>query len=77
MTDDEILNERLKLLANWGNTLATGILTIGSFIPAAQFIYGILPDTTEASLVWISAVVCIPVGISIHLAGQWILGGLR
>src|SRR5256885_1983849 len=36
MTDDEIRNEQLKLLANWGNTLATGILTVGSFIPAAN-----------------------------------------
>jgi hypothetical protein len=30
--------------------VATGIITVGTFIPAAQYIYGILPATTDIAL---------------------------
>ena len=38
MTRQEILNEHFKLVANWFNTLATGVFTAGVFVPAVQFI---------------------------------------
>jgi hypothetical protein len=38
MTPSERRNEHLKLVANWANTIATAIMTAGTFIPAAQFI---------------------------------------
>jgi hypothetical protein len=44
MTSEERRNESLKLVANWANTIATAIMTAGTFVPAAQFIYGILPQ---------------------------------
>jgi hypothetical protein len=44
MTLDEKVNENIKLVANWLNKVATVILAAGSFVPAAQFIYGILPQ---------------------------------
>jgi hypothetical protein len=47
MTPDERRNERLKLTANWANTIGTAIITAGTFIPAAQFIYGVLPKETD------------------------------
>jgi hypothetical protein len=77
MTPDERRNERLKLTANWANTIGTAIITAGTFIPAAQFIYGVLPKETDLTMVYGSGVICIGTGILIHLAGQWILGGLR
>jgi hypothetical protein len=77
MTFDERRNERLKLTANWTNTIGTAIITAGTFIPAAQFLYGVLPKETDLTTVYGSGVICIGSGIIIHLAGQWILGGLR
>jgi hypothetical protein len=77
VTRDEIRNEHLKLAANWTNTLATGIVTAGTFIPAAQFIYEILPKQIDPMLVYGAGVICIGTGVIIHLFGQWILGGLR
>jgi hypothetical protein len=78
MTPLERRNEHLKLVANWSNTLATAIMTAGSFIPAAQFLYGILdPAKIDVTLVYGAGVICIGVGVLIHLFGQWMLGGLR
>jgi hypothetical protein len=77
MTLDERRNERLKLIANWANTLATAILTVGTFVPLAQLVYKILPQSVDADLVYGSATLCIAAGWLIHLCGQWVLGGLR
>ena len=77
LTPDERRNERLRLLANWFNTLGTAIVTAGTFVPLAQFVYGVLPPSTPAGLIYSSGVVCIVTGLLIHLLGQWILGGLR
>lgn len=77
MTEAERRNERLKLVANWSNTIATAIMTAGTFVPAAQFIYGFLPANTPLDLVYGAGVICIGSGVLIHLMGQWMLGGLR
>ena len=77
LTVDERRNERLKLVANWTNTLATATITAGTFVPLAQFVYGVLPSNTPALLVYGSGLVCIVTGVLIHLVGQWLLGGLR
>jgi hypothetical protein len=74
MTPSERRNE---LVANWANTVATAIMTAGTFIPAAQFIYGVLPKDTDLTVIYGSGVVCIGTGILIHLWGQWFLRGLR
>lgn len=77
LTADERRNERLKLAAMWANTMATAIVTAGTFVPLAQFVYGVLPPGTPAVLIYGSGAVCIVTGLLIHLLGQWILGGLR
>jgi hypothetical protein len=77
MTPLERRNEHLKLVANWANTVATAIMTAGTFVPAAQFIYGILPKDTDLAVIYGSGVVCIGTGILIHLWGQWFIRGLR
>lgn len=77
MTPEEIRNERLKLFATWCNTIATAIWTVGAFIPAAQFIYGILPAKIDETLVYGLGLGCMGLGIIIHLLGQWTLGALE
>ncbi|WP_454651401.1 hypothetical protein [Bradyrhizobium liaoningense] len=77
MTPEEIQNERLKLAANWFNTLATGVLTAGLFVPAAQFLFGVLPANTDFGLVYATGGVCIVAGVGLHFMGQWTLGGLE
>jgi hypothetical protein len=77
MTSEERRNESLKLVANWANTIATAIMTAGTFVPAAQFIYGILPQNANLTVVYGSGVICIGAGILIHLGGQWFLRGLE
>lgn len=77
MTDEDRSNERVKLFASWMNTIATAIWTVGAFIPAGQFIYGLLPAGTDNALIYGLGVGCMGMGIFIHLSGQWILGYLE
>jgi hypothetical protein len=51
LTPDAKRNERLKHLASWFNTLVAGVITAGTFVPAAQFIFNILPAGTDNGLV--------------------------
>lgn len=77
MTPGEISNERLKLVGTWLNGLSVAIMTAGAFIPSAQFVFGVLPETTKTGLVYISAAVCVLTGLSLHLVAQWLFGGLE
>jgi hypothetical protein len=77
MTPDERRNECLKLTATWGNTLATAIITVGTFIPIANSIYGFLPPSANLTYVNYGAFGCLVAGLLIHLFGRWILGYLR
>ena len=77
LTADERRNERLRLAANWANTLATAVVSVGVFVPIAQAVYGFLPQNTNPTLVYASAPICLGAGLLLHLAGQWVLGGLR
>jgi hypothetical protein len=70
-------NAHLKLVANWSNTIATSIVTAGTFVPAAQFIYGLLPKDADLVLVYGTGTLCIGTGVLIHLFGQWFLRGLQ
>jgi hypothetical protein len=77
MTEDDRRNEHLKLMANWLNTMATAVMTAGTFIPAAQFLFGILPQGADLGLIYGTGAICFGTGVLIHLLGQWILGELR
>lgn len=77
MTDEERQNEHFKLVANWGNTLATAIVAAGAFVPAAQAIFGFLPQGTDLALVYGTGAICIGLGLIIHLIGHLILRGLQ
>jgi len=73
MTDDE----RLKLVANWLNDLATALFTVGALIPAGQLIFNIPPQSTDNGLVVGVGIICIIFGLGIHLVGHFVLGELQ
>jgi amino acid transporter len=77
MTPTERANEHLKLVANWLNTVATAIIAAGAFVPAAQFIFGVLPSNTNPIAVYGMGLICIGSGVLIHLAWHQFLGGLK
>lgn len=77
MTEEDKRNERRKLLATWMNTIATAVVTVGTFIPIAQAVYGFMPIATDLGLVYGSAIICIGVGCTLHVVGQLVLGGLE
>jgi len=77
MTEEDKRNERLKLLAGWLNTIATATWTVGAFIPAGQYVYGLLPVGLEERVVYGLGAGCMGLGIFIHFAGQWFLGYLE
>ncbi|TPQ27145.1 hypothetical protein C2U70_30955 [Bradyrhizobium guangdongense] len=77
MTPEEIRNEHLKHIASWLNTLGAAIFTAGCFVPAAQFIFNLLPTGTGSGLVVGIGVVCFVGAFALHLTGHVILGGLR
>jgi hypothetical protein len=77
MTPIDRANEHLKLVANWLNTVATAIIGAGAFVPAAQFIFGVLPADTNPVAVYGTGLLCIGSGVLIHLAGHQFLGGLK
>jgi amino acid transporter len=77
MTPTERANEHLKLVANWLNTVATAIIAAGTFVPAAQFIFGVLPADTNPIAVYGMGLICIGSGVLIHLAGHQFLESLK
>jgi hypothetical protein len=77
MTEGDKRNERLKLASNWMNAVATGVWTVGAFIPVAQYVYGLLPAGVDNALIYGQGASCVGLGILIHLLGQWILGYLE
>ena len=77
MNDDDKRNEHLKLMANAFNTLAAAVATTGTLVPAAQFIFAILPKTVDPSLVGAIGISCVGAGIFLNSIGQAVLRGLR
>lgn len=77
MTPEDRQNERFKLGANWFNALAVAVVSVGAFVPLGQEIYGFLPVGTDPTLVYAVTPICIAAGLFLHLAGQWLLGGLQ
>ncbi len=68
-------NERLKLMANYLNTLSAAIVTIGAIAPVASFAYG--NAALSPISVAIGAVICIVGSLGLHLVARWLLGGIE
>ncbi|MBR0779658.1 hypothetical protein JQ625_32970 [Bradyrhizobium diazoefficiens] len=76
MTPEEIRNEHAKLIATWFNTVGAAIIAAGTFVPAAQAIFSILPPSVDNGLVVGIGGVCVAAGIALHLMGHLVLGAL-
>jgi hypothetical protein len=72
-----VINERLKLLAAWFNTVAAAFLTTGVVAPIIAIIYGLAPKALDPMLVFASSLICMAVSACLHLAGRYILGALQ
>jgi hypothetical protein len=77
MTPDEKLNENRKLLANLLNAVANSVLTVGTFVPAAQFLFGFLPAGANEVLLYGTGLICIGTAVLIHLLGHLVLRSLQ
>ena len=74
MTPQEVRNEHARHMASWLNTLAAGIVAAGTFVPAAQLIFRLLPAETDDGLVFGLGAVCVAAGVILHLVGHLVLG---
>ena len=72
-----VINERLKLLAAWFNTVAAAFLTTGVVAPIIAVIYGLAPKTLDPMLVVASSLICMAASGCLHLVGRYILGALQ
>jgi hypothetical protein len=77
MTSKTILNERIKLFANFANTTAAAFLSAGVIGPILAFCYGIMPLGTGLFAVLTGAIICISFSAGIHLAGREVLGRIQ
>lgn len=70
MTSEDRRNEQRRLLANWFNTVAAAVISIGIFVPAGQEIFGFLPESTDPTLITGVIPICFAGSLFLHLAGQ-------
>lgn len=74
-----IHNERLKITANWINSISVGFIVTGLVAPFVGLIYGFSAITTPASSsrVLISASICLLSGIVLHFLARLVLKELK
>jgi hypothetical protein len=72
-----VANERLKLTASWFNALATALVAAGAFAPAAAVLYGLSAPALGGARTIALGLVCVLVGVGLHLAGRAMLKRLR
>ncbi|MFO1118447.1 MAG: hypothetical protein U1E28_22480 [Beijerinckiaceae bacterium] len=68
--------ERIKLLANFFNTIAAGLLTAGLIGPMAAYLYGFASPSRSPLEVVEGATIVFLLAILSHLAGRAVLGRL-
>ncbi|HEY0330448.1 MAG TPA: hypothetical protein VGC77_15295 [Rhodopseudomonas sp.] len=68
--------ERIKLIANFCNTIAAALLTVGVFTPIALQVYGFGDPPRHSDLLVAVPVVCLCACVALHLLGQWALEAL-
>jgi hypothetical protein len=75
--NNSVVNERLKLLANFATTAAAAFLSAGVIGPGVTFFYGLIPSGTALAPILSGSGVCLLVCAGIHLVGRAVLGGIR
>lgn len=72
-----VSNERRKLTANWLNALAASAITAGTFAPLAALLYGFQSNHVDTFFIIALSVICLTVGIGLHIIGLQMLRGLK
>jgi hypothetical protein len=72
-----ITTERIKLLANYFNTVAAGLLTAGMVGPMAAYLYGYSTPARPYIEVTEAVVIVFLVSILLHIAARSVLGRLE
>lgn len=70
-------NESIKLIATWLNALSVAAIAAGVFAPLVYNVYDFGPKMAPDTPLGSFAVVCICLGLALHLIGHLVLGGLR
>jgi hypothetical protein len=70
-------NERIKLTANWLNTLATGLIAAGVFAPGIAVLYGLSSLSLGSLFVATVLASCLALGVTIHLVALMLLARMR
>jgi hypothetical protein len=68
--------EQAKHTASWLNSLATALASAGAFAPTFTFVFGLVPKMDGYALVGIS-ILCLFLGVVLHMIGREILGSIR
>ena len=68
--------ERIKLMANYFNTVAAGLLTAGLIGPMAGYLYGFSTPGRPYSEIIEGVLVIFVLSVLSHLAGRLVLGRL-
>ncbi|WP_299715593.1 hypothetical protein [Tardiphaga sp.] len=71
------INERLKLLANFANTVAAAFLSAGVIGPGLAFFYGLAPNGPPATSIVGVSLICVVASATIHLGGRAVLGRIQ
>jgi ABC-type spermidine/putrescine transport system permease subunit II len=68
--------ERIKLTASFLNIVAAGFITTGTLGPLLTFLFSHLFDNTDPTLIAVGTLICLFLGVCIHLIGKTVLGAL-
>lgn len=72
-----VRNESLKLVANWLNAASVAVIGAGVFAPIVYHIYGFGPRMDNPAVIWSLVLICICVGVALHLVGRAAIGLLH
>ena len=70
-------NERVKLTANWLNTLATATATVGGLAPLASAVYGVNPSPLAYAYLLVVLAIWFFAAVGLHFAARHVLRGLK
>lgn len=71
-----IHNERIKLTANWLNTLATALVATGAIAPVATWLYGFPTATADPLTPGFLSAACSLSGATLHYLARTVIEGM-
>lgn len=73
----QVFNERLKIRANFYNTVAAAFSTTGVVAPLITVIYGLNTKPVDPALVFTGSAICLLASLALHLQADSVLGGIK